>query len=417
MKVLVIGSGAREHTLVWKISQSSEVTKIYCAPGNAGISELAECVNIKAEDMDMLLSFALKEEIDITVVGPEAPLVNGIVDKFTEKGLEIFGPNMEVAQLEGSKIYAKEFMLRHKIPTAKYESFDNTEDAQKSLENFNYPLVIKADGLAAGKGVVICANRQEATDTIKDMISNKKFGEAGLNIVIEEFLEGTEASLLCFVAGNKIIPMESARDYKQVYDNDEGPNTGGMGCFSPNNILTEEVMNEITREVLDRIEVGLEKEDLGYSGILFIGFMITKDGPKVLEFNVRMGDPETEVVLPRLKNDIVDVIKKVMDETLTKSCLSWSKESCMCVIAASGGYPIKYEKGKLITGLKDIEDDVIIFHGGTKMQDGEVYTNGGRVLAITCLGDNLELARQKVYENIKRISYVDMYYRKDIGKI
>lgn len=417
MKVLVIGSGAREHTLVWKISQSSEVTKIYCAPGNAGISELAECVNIKAEDLDMLLSFALKEEIDITVVGPEAPLVNGIVDKFTEKGLKIFGPNKEVAQLEGSKIYAKEFMLRHKIPTAKYESFDNTEDALKSLENFNYPLVIKADGLAAGKGVVICANRQEATDTIKDMISNKKFGEAGLNIVIEEFLEGTEASLLCFVAGNKIIPMESARDYKQVYDNDEGPNTGGMGCFSPNNILTEEVMNEITREVLDRIEVGLEKEDLGYSGILFIGFMITKDGPKVLEFNVRMGDPETEVVLPRLKNDIVDVIKKAMDETLTKSCLSWSKESCMCVIAASGGYPIKYEKGKLITGLKDIEDDVIIFHGGTKMQDGEVYTNGGRVLAITCLGDNLELARQKVYENIKRISYVDMYYRKDIGKI
>ncbi|MTI46718.1 phosphoribosylamine--glycine ligase [Sporosalibacterium faouarense] len=417
MKILVIGSGAREHTLVWKLSQSEKVSKIFCAPGNGGISDLAECVNIKAEDIDMLLGFAIKEKIDLTVVGPEAPLVGGIVDKFRQEGLKIFGPGSNAAKLEGSKKFSKDFMAKYQIPTGRYESFDNADGALKGLDEFDYPLVIKADGLAAGKGVVICNSKEEAKIAIKEMIINKKFGEAGNNIIIEEFLSGTEASLLCFVAGNRLIPMESARDYKKAYDGDEGLNTGGMGCFSPNPIFTDDLIATVEDEILNKIETGLKEENLGFSGVLFIGLMITEGGPKVLEFNVRMGDPETEVVIPRLKNDLVEVFESAMDETLEKSDLSWSSKACLCVIAASGGYPINYEKDKVINGINNTHENVIVFHGGTRKHDDELFTNGGRVLAVTYLGNNIDEARKEVYKNIEKISFEKMFYRKDIGEI
>lgn len=417
MKILVIGSGAREHALIWKIAKSNKVSKIYCTPGNGGISQLAQCVNIKAEDIETLLNFALKEDIDLTVVGPEAPLVDGIVDRFTEEGLKIFGPNKKAAQLEGSKTFSKEFMEKHDIPTAKYGSYNKVDEAIEGLKDFIYPLVIKADGLAAGKGVVICEDYNQAEETISDMMTNKKFGESGSNIVIEEFLEGTEVSLLCFVSGNKIIPMESARDYKQAFDNNEGPNTGGMGCFSPNPIFTDDLLKDIEEKILSRVEQGLKEENLDYNGVLFIGFMITKEGAKILEFNVRMGDPETEVVLPRLENDMVEVMEQTINGSLEKSSLKWSPKACICIIAASGGYPTKYEKNKKITGLKDISNDTIVFHGGTKKINNELYTNGGRVLAVTSLGNTLENAREKVYKEINKINFEKMFYRKDIGKI
>ncbi|RKD29035.1 phosphoribosylamine--glycine ligase [Thermohalobacter berrensis] len=415
MKVLVIGSGAREHAIVWKIAQSERVSKIYCAPGNGGISQIAECVNIKAEDIDTLLAFALKEEIDLTVVGPEAPLVAGIVDRFTEKGLKVFGPNREGARLEGSKVYSKKFMEKYNIPTAKYKTYNSYEDVKNELSEYNYPLVIKADGLAAGKGVIICQELQEAEDAIESIMVDKKFGESGDRIVVEEFLEGIEASLLCFVDGKNIVPMESARDYKKAFDGDKGPNTGGMGCFSPNPIFTDGLKERIRKEILDKVIEGFKKEKIDFKGVLFIGLMITDEGPKVLEFNVRFGDPEAEVVLPRLESDIIDIFEKTIDGRLEKEDLKWSTKKSLCVIAASGGYPIKYEKGKEINGLDKIDDDVIVFHGGTKKEDGKLYTNGGRVLAVTSLRDDMESVRKVVYDNIERIKFQDMYYRKDIG--
>lgn len=417
MKVLVIGSGAREHALVWKIAQSEKVSKIYCAPGNGGIGAIAECVNIKANDIDTLMNFALEKNIDLTVVGPEDPLVAGIVDKFHEAGLKIFGPNKIAAQFEGSKAFSKDFMKKYNIPTAQYMTFNNTDEALEGLNAFSYPVVIKADGLAAGKGVVICSSCEEAKNTINEMIEDKIFGEAGSSIVMEEYLEGIEASLLCFVAGNKIIPMESARDYKKIYDEDKGPNTGGMGSFSPNTIFTDELLKNIRENILVKIEKGFNNENIDFNGILFIGLMISEGESKVLEFNVRFGDPETEVVLPRLRNDIIDIFEKTMDGTLEESELKWTAKKCLCVIAASGGYPIEYEKGKKITGINKTDNEIIVFHGGTKKVDESVVTNGGRVLAVTAYGDTLEQAREKVYENIERINFEKIYFRNDIGKI
>lgn len=417
MKILVIGSGAREHALVWKLAQSKKISKIYCAPGNAGIQELAECVNIKANDIDILLSFALSEDIDLTVVGPEDPLTMGIVDKFTEAGLKVFGPNKAAAKLEGSKIYSKDFMKKYNIPTARYESFNDRDAALKGLKDFQFPVVIKADGLAAGKGVLICSNHEEAEEAINDMMSDKKFGEAGSNVVMEEFLEGIEASLLCFVAKNRIIPMESARDYKQIYEDDKGPNTGGMGCFSPNAIFTKEVLQEVNSTIVKNIEDGFAGEGMDYIGVLFIGLMITAKGPKIIEFNVRFGDPEAEVVLVRLESDLIEIIEKTMDGTLKESDLKWTSKKSLCVILASGGYPLEYDKGKKINGLDNVDKDIIIFHGGTKKIEGHTYTNGGRVMAVTALGESLDEARQKVYANIGKISFEKAYYRLDIGKI
>lgn len=415
MKVLIIGSGAREHAIVWKIAQSKRVSKIYCAPGNAGIQQVAECINIKDDDIETLVSFALKEKIELTVVGPEVPLVHGIVDKFLENGLKVFGPCKKAAMLEGSKRYSKEFMDKYDIPTAKFRSFTSTKQALEGLSEFNYPLVIKADGLAAGKGVVICQNEQEAKDTINSMLENKKFGESGNEIVIEEFLYGTEASLLCFVNGNKIIPMESARDYKRVFDGDNGLNTGGMGCFSPNTIFTEELEKRIKADILDKVIYGFDGESIDFRGVLFIGLMITVNGPKVIEFNVRMGDPETEVVLPRLESDIVDIFEKTIDGTLESSDLKWLDKKCVCVVAASGGYPESYEKNKVITGLENVDKDVMVFHAGTKRIEDKVLTNGGRVLTVTALADTIDEAKRKAYRNIGKISFDGMHYRKDIA--
>ncbi|WP_425446353.1 phosphoribosylamine--glycine ligase [Dethiothermospora halolimnae] len=417
MKILVIGSGAREHAIVWKISKSDKVSNIYCAPGNGGIRDLAECVDIKPENIEGLLNFVKEKDIDMTVVGPEVPLVKGIVDRFEEEDLKIFGPNKACSLLEGSKIYAKNFMEKYSIPTAKYETYSDFNSALKGLEDFNYPLVIKADGLAAGKGVLICDKKEDAVLGLENMMKNKKFGESGSNIVIEEFLDGIELSLLCFVSNNKIIPMESAKDYKKAFDGDEGLNTGGMGCFSPNIIFKREILEEIKRDVINNIENGLNSEGLNYNGVLFIGFMITENGPKVLEFNVRMGDPETEVVLPRLESDIIDIFTKTLDEELTSDDLKWSDKKSMCVILASGGYPEKYEKGKTIAGLDNVDDDIIVFHAGTKYEDGDIVTNGGRVMAVTTLGENLDDVRKKVYDNIEKINYDKKFYRTDIGKV
>lgn len=416
MNILVVGSGAREHALVWKLKSSNKVKNVFCAPGNAGIQQVAECVNIEPDDINGLLDFANEKKIDLTVVGPEVPLVMGIVDLFEENGHKIFGPNKKAAQLEGSKIFAKDFMRKYDIPTAKYDVFDEGKRAINALDEYEMPVVIKADGLAAGKGVVICQNKEEAITAITQMLENKSFGKAGEKIVIEEFLEGTEMSLLCFVDGQNIIPMESARDYKKIFDNDKGLNTGGMGCFSPNRVLSDELQVEIKKKVLDRFMDGLEAEEIAFKGVIFIGFMVTDKGSKVLEFNVRFGDPETEVVIPRLKSDLVDIMEKTIDGTLKAEDLVWTDKEAVCVVLASGGYPVAYEKGKVIKGLDKVKD-VLVFHGGTKFQENDILTNGGRVLAITAIDNDIEKARKKVYEQVKKIDFDGMYFRSDIATL
>jgi phosphoribosylamine--glycine ligase len=415
MKVLVIGGGAREHALVWKLSQSPKVTKIFAAPGNGGIAQLAQCVPVPETDLDGLLTFALREKIDLTVVGPEVPLVAGVVDRFKANGLQIFGPDQKGARLEGSKKYAKEFMLKYQIPTAQYAAYDNLNEACAGLEQFAFPLVIKADGLAAGKGVVICHRKEEAAAAIKSMIEDGKFGAAGKEIIIEEFLEGVEASLLCLVTADKIIPLESAGDYKRLLDHDQGPNTGGMGCVSPNKTLTPSLMAVIEREILKPSLKGIQAEMMDYKGILFIGLMITAQGPKVLEFNVRFGDPETEVLLPRLETDLVDLFLKTIQGTITREDLVWSQKTCLGVVLATAGYPESSGSGQAITGLDEVDAEIMLFHAGTKRED-QLVTNGGRVLAVVALGDPLDQARTKVYSNIKKIHFDGMQYRTDIGR-
>ncbi|HBR28460.1 MAG TPA: phosphoribosylamine--glycine ligase [Firmicutes bacterium] len=415
MKVLVIGGGAREHALVWKLSQSPKVTKIFAAPGNGGIAQLAQCVPVPETDLDGLLTFALREKIDLTVVGPEVPLVAGVVDRFKANGLQIFGPDQKGARLEGSKKYAKEFMLKYQIPTAQYAAYDNLNEAYAGLEQFAFPLVIKADGLAAGKGVVICHRKEEAAAAIKSMIEDGKFGAAGKEIIIEEFLEGVEASLLCLVTADKIIPLESAGDYKRLLDHDQGPNTGGMGCVSPNKTLTPSLMAVIEREILKPSLKGIQAEMMDYKGILFIGLMITAQGPKVLEFNVRFGDPETEVLLPRLETDLVDLFLKTIQGTITREDLVWSQKTCLGVVLATAGYPESSGSGQAITGLDEVDAEIMLFHAGTKRED-QLVTNGGRVLAVVALGDPLDQARTKVYSNIKKIHFDGMQYRTDIGR-
>ncbi|MBV1819384.1 phosphoribosylamine--glycine ligase [Anaerosalibacter bizertensis] len=417
MKVLVIGSGGREHALCHKLSESKRVSKIYCAPGNGGTLQVAENVNINPKDIDLLLDFAINKDIDLTVVGPEDPLVNGIVDRFNEKGLKIFGPNKKGAILEGSKIISKGFMEKYNIPTGKYKVFKEAKAAISFLDSLNYPIVIKADGLCAGKGVIICKTKEEGIKAIEDIMVDKKFGLSGEEILIEEFLEGTETSLLCFVSNENIIPMESARDYKKIFEGDKGPNTGGVGCFSPNPVMTDKLKEEIEKSILKNIKIGFKNEDIDFRGILFIGLMLTADGPKVLEFNVRFGDPETEVVLPRLENDIVDIFEKTMDGSLKEEDLKWTDKKCVTVVLTSKGYPVEYEKGKEITENEELDKDIILFHNGTKVEDGKLLTNGGRVLSVTALGDTLKEAREKVYKNIDKIKCDDLCYRKDIGII
>ena len=416
MKILVVGGGAREHTICWKLKQSKKLAQLYCAPGNAGISQIADCLDIKADELEKLVEFSVNKKIDLVVVGPEVPLVEGLVDMLNEKGIMAFGPVKAGARFEGSKSYSKDFMKKYSIPSAGYQVYKSSKKAIEDLNKFKAPLVVKADGLAAGKGVLICESINEAEEAIKNIMDNKQFGDAGDTLVIEEFLCGTEASLLCFVDGKNIIAMESARDYKKAYDDDKGLNTGGMGCFSPNTIFIEELNKYIKEYIIDRTLEGFLSEGIDFKGVLFIGLMIENNQAKVLEYNTRFGDPETEVVLPRLKSDLIDIMLKCIRGNLSENDLQWEDEKCVTVVLASGGYPEGYEKGKEITGLNDLDDDIIVFHGGSKEKDGKIITDGGRVLAVTALGTSLDQARNKVYKNIPKIHFEKMEYRSDIAK-
>ena len=414
MKVLVIGSGGREHSLAWKLSQSPEVKKIFIAPGNGGTELVGENVDIKANDLEGLLSFAKKEAIDLTVVGPEDPLVEGLADRFRQEGLRVFGVGKEGARLEGSKIFSKEFMERHGVPTAKYRVYRDYDRAKREIEEFSLPIVIKADGLCAGKGVVICNSYDEALDSLDSFLNDGVFGEAGKSLIIEEFLEGVEASLLCFVSGGRIIPMESAKDYKKIYNDDQGPNTGGVGCFSPSPLFTEELKKRIRQEVLNPIEKGFKEDSIDFNGILFIGFMIDKD-IKVLEFNVRFGDPETEVVLPRLKSDLFKIFNKCIDNELGQEDLDWEEDGSLALILTSKGYPGHYEKGLPIT-IGDLDKDIVVFHNGTLRRDDKLYTNGGRVLTLMLMGKDRQNLRSRIYQEVEKVDFENIYYRDDIGR-
>ena len=416
MKILVVGGGGREHAICWKLSNEKDVEKIYCAPGNPGIAKVAECVNIGDSDIAELVKFAKEKEIDITVVGPEVPLVMGLTDVFEAEGLKVFGPNKKCAQLEGSKAFSKDFMIRHGLPTAKYKEYTDLDKAIADIDDFGYPVVIKADGLAAGKGVVIPENREDAIKTLKEMMSDKKFGDAGEKIVIEELLNGIETSILAFVDHETIVPMVSAKDHKKVNNGETGLNTGGMGTFSPSEIYTDELAKNIKENVLDKTLKGFQEDGLDFKGILFVGLMITEDGPKVLEYNVRFGDPETQSVLFRLETDLNKIISAVIDNKLKDIDITYSDEQAICVMLTSGGYPESYEKGKVITGLDDLDDDIVVFHSGTKLVDGKIVTNGGRVIGITAKAKNVKEAGEKVYENIKKINFEGMHYRTDIWK-
>ena len=416
MKILVVGGGGREHAICWKLSNEKNVEKIYCAPGNPGIAEVAECVNIGDSDIDELAKFAKENEIDMTVVGPEVPLVMGITDVFESQGLKVFGPNKRCARLEGSKAFSKDFMTRHNLPTAKYKEYTNIDKAIDDIDDFGYPVVIKADGLAAGKGVIISENREDAIKTLKEMMNDKKFGTAGEKIVIEEFLSGIETSILAFVDNETIIPMVSAKDHKKVNDGETGLNTGGMGTFSPSEIYTYELSKEIKENILDKTLKGFQEDNLDFKGILFVGLMITKDGPKILEYNVRFGDPETQSVLFRLETDLSEIISAVINNKLKDIDIKYSDDSAICVMLTSGGYPESYEKGKLITGLDNLDKDIVVFHSGTKLLDNKLVTNGGRVIGITAKGKTVKEAGKKVYENIKKINFEGMHYRTDIWK-
>ena len=405
MKVLIIGSGGREHAIAWKLSSENNVKKIYCAPGNAGIADVAQCLNIDDSDIDSLVKFAKENNIDLTIVGPEVPLVNGVVDEFEKENLRIFGPNQKCSQLEGSKAFCKDFMVRHEIPTAKYKEYTDLEKAINEIDRFGYPVVIKADGLASGKGVVISQNREDAISTLREIMEDKRFGTAGDKIVVEEFLKGIETSILAFVDNDTIVPMVSAKDHKKVFNNEKGANTGGMGTFSPSEIYTNELAEEIRVNVLQKTLEGFKKDNLNYKGILFVGLMITNEGAKVLEYNVRFGDPETQSVLFRLESNLSQIMDSIIDNNLKNIDIKYSEEEAVCVMLTSGGYPEVYEKGKIITGLDKLDKDIVVFHSGTKLVDNNLVTNGGRVIGITAKDKTVKNAAQRVYENIKRVNF------------
>lgn len=418
MKVLIVGGGGREHAIAWKLKQSKKVDKLYAVPGNAGISEIAECIGIPAEDIEQIRDVAKEKEIDLVVVGPEVPLAMGIVDVLEEEGIKIFGPNRKCSQLEASKAFTKSFLDRHKIPTAKYKEFTDTEDLMDNLGIFGWPMVIKADGLAAGKGVIIAEDKKQARKAIYEIMEDSIFGPAGDKIVVEEYLEGIESSVLCFVDGSAIVPMESAQDYKRIGDGGKGPNTGGMGTYSPSLLFDKDLEKEIWEKILQPTFAGFKEDNLDFRGVLFVGIMIGKEGPKVIEFNNRFGDPETQVVLPRLENDLLDVLIAVTEDRLEEIDFKWSDKKAICVVMASKGYPNLYEKGKPISGFENVDDGIIVFHAGTKYDDkGNIVTNGGRVLGVTAMGDTHDEAREKVYKNVERILFDGAVYRKDIGLI
>ena len=418
MKVLIIGSGGREHAIAWKVAQSSRVDKIYCAPGNAGIAEIAECVNIKAMEFDKLVKFAKDNAIDLTVVGMDDPLVGGIVDAFEAEGLRVFGPRRNAAILEGSKAFSKDLMKKYNIPTAAYETFTSAEEAKKYLETSEYPIVLKADGLALGKGVLICQTKEEAMEGVNELMLDKKFGSAGNTIVIEEFMTGREVSVLSFVDGSTIKIMSSAQDHKRAKDGDQGLNTGGMGNFSPSPFYTKEVDDFCKAHIYQATVDAMKAEGRPFKGVIFFGLMLTPKGPRVLEYNARFGDPEAQVVLPRMENDIIDVFEACIDGTLDKIDLKFSDKAAVCVVLASDGYPVSYEKGFEITGMENFKgkDGYYCFHAGTKLKDGQIVTNGGRVLGITATGKDLKEARKNAYEATEWITFANKYMRHDIGK-
>ena len=418
MKVLIVGSGGREHAIAWKVAQSERVDKIYCAPGNAGIAEFAECVAIGAMEFDKLVAFAKEKEIDLTIIGMDDPLVGGVVDEFEKAGLRVFGPRKNAAILEGSKAFSKDLMKKYNIPTAGYENFDNAEDALTYLETAKMPIVLKADGLALGKGVLICNTLEEAKEGVRSIMLDKQFGSAGNRMVIEEFMTGREVSVLSYVDGKTIKTMTSAQDHKRAKDGDQGLNTGGMGTFSPSPFYTEEVDAFCKKYIYQATVDAMRAEGREFKGIIFFGLMLTADGPRVLEYNARFGDPETQVVLPRMKTDIVDVFEACIDGTLDEIELEFEDNAAVCVVLASDGYPLKYEKGFPIEGLDEFDkhEGYYCFHAGTKFDGDTIVTNGGRVLGVTAKGKDLKEARANAYAATEWVNFANKYKRNDIGK-
>ena len=417
MKILVVGGGGREHTLVWKLKQGPQVKELFCAPGNGGISRDATCVPIGADDTPALLDFARTNDIDLTVVGPEAPLCAGIVDTFREAGLRVFGPTARAARVEGSKIFAKELMSHYNVPTAPYRIFDNADEAAEYVKRVGAPIVVKADGLAAGKGVIVCATEDEALAAVDRTMRQHAFGKAGDRVLVEKKLEGEEVSVLAFVSGESFVLMESSQDHKPIFDGDKGPNTGGMGAYSPAPIVDRLAWERIRTEVFERVVAGMAADGLDYHGVLYAGLMMTDDGPQVLEFNVRFGDPENQALMPRLEDDLVDVLESIIDGTLESTELCWASSAAVCVVMASGGYPGSYAKGKPITGLDDVAADpnVVVFHAGTRLNGDQLVTAGGRVLGVTARGRTLESAVETAYNAVEMIQFEGAHYRKDIG--
>ena len=418
MKVLIVGSGGREHAIAWSVAESPKVDKIYCAPGNAGIAEFAECVNIKAMEFDKLVAFAKENAIDLTIIGMDDPLVGGVVDAFESEGLRVFGPRKNAAIIEGSKAFSKDLMKKYKIPTAAYENFTDPDEAIKYLETAKMPIVLKADGLALGKGVLICNTLEEAKEGVKTLMLDKQFGDAGNEIVIEEFMTGREVSVLAFCDGKTIKCMTSAQDHKRAKDGDQGLNTGGMGTFSPSPFYNDEVEAFCEKYVYQSTIDAMASEGRPFTGILFTGLMITEDGPKVLEYNARFGDPEAQVVLPRMKNDIIDVMEACIDGKLSDVELEFEDNAAVCVVLASDGYPEKYDKGFEIKGLDTFKDKdgYYVFHAGTKFDGDKIVTNGGRVLGVVAKGENLKAARANAYKATEWIDFANKYKRNDIGK-
>ena len=413
MKVAVLGSGGREHALVWKLSQSERIKELFCVPGNPGIAQLAKCVPLPLHDHQNLINWANKEGISLTIVGPEDPLSNGIVDSFQAAGLKIYGPNQKAAQLESSKTFAKQIMQFYGVPTAKYASFTELCLALRYVEENGAPIVIKADGLAAGKGVTVATSIREAEVALRASLEKNRFGEAGSTVLIEEFLDGEEMTLLSFVSGPEYLTMVPSQDHKPVFDGDQGPNTGGMGAYSPVPHL-EKWLPEIEKTIIEPVVKGLQQEDIDFQGILYTGLMITEDGPKVVEFNVRFGDPEAQVILPRLQNDLLEILEASTEGNLSAVKLTWKQDACVCVIAASGGYPGEYKTGFPISGLNAAVDEMV-FHAGTKIVGTNLVTNGGRVLNVSSLGESLAQARSRAYERLQNIHFEDLHYRTDIA--
>lgn len=418
MKILVVGGGGREHTIVWKIAQSDKVSKIYCAPGNGGISKLAECVDISATDIDGMVNFAKEKEIDLVMVAPDDPLVLGMVDAMEAVGIKAFGPRKNAAIIEGSKVFSKELMKKYNIPTAKYEVFSDSDSAIEYLKSQNtYPAVIKAEGLALGKGVIIAQDEDEAVAGIHEIMDDKKFGDSGNRVVIEEFLTGPEVSVLAFTDGKTVNPMVSAQDHKRAYDNDKGPNTGGMGTFSPSRLYDSDKADECMKNIFIPTIEAMNKEGRPFKGVLYFGLMMTPAGVKVIEYNCRFGDPETQVVLPRLKTDLVEIMEAVIDERLSDIDIEWEDNAAVCVVMASGGYPVSYKKGYEISGISDAEamDNVTVFHAGTKLCGDTFTNNGGRVLGVTATDTDLDKAIERAYKAVEKISWTDEFHRNDIG--